>query len=434
MRFFRYGGMVLFLFLGLPAAGQPQAYADQLVLANGDRISGKLISFSRDLVRIETTYFGMIQIDRKHVVQLSTDSAVFVDLVSGERVIGQMTAAEERKVLVRSSVLGDRLLPLEAIESIHSEPPVQLAAVVGKGAGSTQGTAAQSTPPSGTPKVKPIGQKPEDAEDIRKIFLRQSAVLLAPGQLEVEAAPGYLNNQSVSSVLNAKIRQFQLPFAGRIGLFSRAEGYVTVPVGYVRRDFSFADSSISHSKSGFGDVTAGFNYEIAQEGMRRPDIIVSFSYGTATGSKPNEVGLSLGSGHKAVTLGVQFIKSSDPVALFWGINYTHQFDARYFLNEDIHNVNPGEAAGYNFGFGFAVNDSISLSAQLAGSYQSVAKADGFKVFGTSNEPVSLRAALTFRSSKRTFIEPSVSFGLNDDTPDFVLGFSLTHRFGKKGTE
>jgi hypothetical protein len=434
MHFSCYAGIVLFLFIGFLPSGQPQAYADQLVLDNGDRISGKLISLTRDSIRIESTYLGIIQIERKRLVQMSTDNAVVVDLVSGERIIGQLAAAEEKTTLVRSSVLGERLLPLDAIDSINGGPPLQLSMVVGKGSGSPQDSASQSSGASDTQKVKPIGQKPEDAEDIRKIFLRQSAVLLAPGQFEVEAAASYLRNQSLSAILNTKIRQFQIPLAARIGLFNRAEGYVTVPIGYVRQDLAFADSSISHKKSGVGDVTAGFNYEIAQEGARRPDVIASFNYGAATGSKPNEFGLSLGSGHKAVTFGVQFIKSSDPVALFWGINYTQQFEAQYFLNDAVRNVRPGEAAGYNFGFGFAVNDNISFSAQLAGSYQSVTKADGVKVFGTSNEPVSLRSALTFRYSKRTYIEPSVSIGLDDETPDFILGFSLTHRFGKKGAE
>jgi hypothetical protein len=100
------------------------------------------------------------------------------------------------------------------------------------------------------------------------------------------------------------------------------------------------------------------------------------------------------------------------------------------MNDDVHTVKPGEMAGYNFGFGFAVNESISLSAQILGSYQSASKADGAKVFGSSSEPVSLRSALTYRYSKGTYIEPSVVIGLDDDTPDFAFGISLTHRFGR----
>jgi hypothetical protein len=149
-----------------------------------------------------------------------------------------------------------------------------------------------------------------------------------------------------------------------------------------------------------------------------------------TGSKPKEEGLSLGSGHWEASFGVQFIKTVDPIVLFAGVHYAHPFESRYFVNDAVRAVNPGEIGGYNFGFGFAVNENISLSAQISGSYQSNAGADGTTVFGSSSEPVSLRSALTYRCSKRTYVEPSVVIGLDDETSDFILGISLTHRFGK----
>ena len=450
--------------IGFLAAGQWQAYADQVILTNGDCISGRLVTLSRESLEIETVAAGLIRIDRKYVEKLSTEDAMVVDLASGERVIGQMIAGERGTVVVRSSILGERRLPLDAVDAIRppvhsknlngsastddlqntagirtdrsllqtekSEPPVQLSDVKGRGTGSPAAAENQATKPAETQKPKPIGQKPEDEADIRKIFLRQTSVLLRPGQVEEEVAISYLHTQSVSSILNAKFRQFRLPLATRIGLFDRAEGYITVPAAYAHRELAFADSAVSSRKFGIGDATAGFNYEIARETGRRPDIITSVGLGASTGSKPNEEGLSLGSGHWAATIGLQFIKTFDPVALFGGFNYAHQFKARYFLNDAVHTVSPGETAGYNFGFGFAVNEDISLSAQISGSYQSRTRADGVTVFGSSSEPVSLRSALTYRYSKGTYIEPSVVIGLDNDTPDFVLGFSLTHRFGK----
>jgi hypothetical protein len=177
-------------------------------------------------------------------------------------------------------------------------------------------------------------------------------------------------------------------------------------------------------------VTAGLNYELAHETASRPDIIATAGFGIPTGSKPDEQGLSLGTGHWTATAGIQFIKIIDPVGLFGGLSYAHQFNARYFLDDAVHNVDPGETAGYNFGFGFAVNENISLSAQVTGSYQPDTKADGRKISASSREPVSLRSALTYRHSKRTYIEPSIIIGLNKDTPDFALGLSLTRRFSK----
>ena len=105
-----------------------------------------------------------------------------------------------------------------------------------------------------------------------------------------------------------------------------------------------------------------------------------------------------------------------------------QFAARHFYNDGSHNVQPGETIGYNFGFGFAVNENVSLSSQVSGSYQWETQSDGTTVSGSSSEPVSLRAALTYRISKKSYIEPSVTIGFNNDTPNFVIGLSATRRF------
>lgn len=427
----------LVLLIGFWAAGQGQACADQVILTNGDRISGRFIAFSRESVQIDTEFSGIIRIERKHVKQLSTDDPVAIDLVSGERVVGRIMAGEGKTIQIRSSILGDRRLSLDSIDAIQASPQtggsetsVQLSDVAGKGTGSSAAPESQATKSAETQTPKSIGQKPEDEADIRKIFLRQITVLLRPGQVEVEAAVHYLRNQSVSPILNAKFRRLQIPLAARIGLFHGAEGYVVIPPAFAHRELTFAGSSASNREFGLGDASAGFNYELARETARWPDIVASASLGTPTGNKPNEAGLSLGSGHWAATFGLQFIKTVDPVALFWGVDYSHQFEARYFLNDAVHTVKPGETAGYNFGFGFAVNENVSLSAQVSGSYQSPTKADGVKVAGSSNEPVSLRSALTYRYSRRTYIEPSVAIGLDDETPDFVLGISLTHRLGK----
>ena len=160
-----------------------------------------------------------------------------------------------------------------------------------------------------------------------------------------------------------------------------------------------------------------------------PDLISAISIRAPTGGTPGEQGISTGSGHWAGTLGLHFIKTVDPIVLFWGIRYTHEFPAMHFLNDGVYNVQPGESMDYNFGFGFAVNDKVSLSTQVSGEYQWEIQADDREIPGSSSEPVSLRQALTFRASRKTFIEPSLNIGLNDNTPDFIIGISVTQHLG-----
>lgn len=390
--------------------------ADEVILTNGDRISGRIIAATRSVVQIETTGAGVIEIQRQFVRQFGTDQPRAVELASGERIVGQIVAGADKMLTIRSAALGDRQVPVDTIEAI--QPVELLSRARGRGAGPV------------TPQTKPIGQEPQDTDDIRLIFLRQSTVLLGQGQVEVETGMNYQHTQSVSPIFNARFRQFQMPLAVRVGLFDRGEAFLTLPAAYARRDLGFADSVVSSDEGGFGDLVAGLNYELRRESAGGPDIIASVAVGMPTGSKPDEEGLSLGTAHWTATAGVQFIKIADPVALFAGVRYEHQFPARYFLGDAVHDVDPAATGGYNFGFGFAVNEYVSLSAQVAGSYQGDARADGVRVFATSREPVTLRTALTYQYSRGTYIEPSVAIGLNDDTPDFALGVSLTHRFGR----
>lgn len=372
-----------------------------------------------------------MEIQRRYVEQLRTDEPRVVDLASGDRIAGQILAGPGKTLTIRSPLLGDLRVPLDTIDAIQPVEPSAGESDKARGRGAGSATApVQQQDPAGAQKPKPIGQQPEDSEDIRLIFLRQSTVLLRPGQVEVETAMNYQHTQSVSSIFNARFRQFQIPLAARVGLFDRAEAFVTIPNAYIRRDLRFADSVVSSDEAGIGDITTGFNYELRRETAGGPDVIASVGVGMPTGSKPDEEGLSLGTAHWTAVVGMQFIKIADPIALFGGIRYEHQFPARYFLSDEVHNVDPAGAAGYNFGFGFAVNEYVSLSAQIVGSYQSDTKADGERIFASSREPVSWRSALTYQYSRGTYIEPSVAIGLNEDTPDFVLGVSLTHRFGR----
>ena len=403
--------------VALPAS----ASADEVILTYGDRISGRIIALTRSVVQIESPGAGVIEIQRRYLQQISTDEPRVVDLASGDRIVGRILAGSEKMLTIRSATVGDLRVPLDSIDAI--QPAERSAGPLSRVRGRGARAAGAQTP-------KPIGQEPEDSGDIRLIFLRQATVLLRPGQVEVETGMNYQHTQSVSAIFNARFRQFQMPLAARVGLFDRGEAFVTIPAAYVRRDLGFADSVVSSNESGVGDLVAGFNYELRRESAGGPDVIVSIASGMPTGSKPDEEGLSLGTAHWTATAGVQFIKIADPVALFAGIRYEHQFPARYFLGDAVHDVDPGGTGGYNFGFGFAVNEYISLSAQVVASYQGDARADGERVFASSREPVTLRTALTYQYSRGTYIEPSVAIGLNEDTPDVALGVSLTHRFGR----
>lgn len=426
------------------------ARADELILNNGDRLSGRILSFSKTSIRIATPHSGILDIQRRHVHRLKTDEAMMADLVSGERIIGRIASEDGSTITVSSPTLGEHRIPMASVASIsagkagtstadaalspldpHRDPlPDPALNLRGKGADtpkSAEQTGRQTADAAAPP--EPIGQRPEDEEDIRRIFLRQSSVLLRPGEMELEAAANYLSNQAALTVLNARFRQFQVPLTFRVGILDRVEGTATLPFVHAEQEFSFAGESASEQSTGMGDASLGLNYELFSETALRPDIAAIFNLRAPTGETPDESGLSIGSGHWGGSLRLQFIKTVDPVVLFWGIGYSYEFPATHFYRDGVYEVTPGQSADYNFGFGFAVNDKVSLNAQVSGAYQWETTTDGDSVPGSEREPITFRSALTYRVSRKLFFEPALAIGLNDDTPDVALGLAGWHRFG-----
>ncbi|HPY49851.1 MAG TPA: hypothetical protein PLO68_08325, partial [Sedimentisphaerales bacterium] len=113
----------------------------------------------------------------------------------------------------------------------------------------------------------------------------------------------------------------------------------------------------------------------------------------------------------------------DPLVLFGGIGYLHQFSR----HANGQKYEPGPGLQYSMGLGFSVNDDVSLSGRFAGLLQGNWDVDGETVEGSSYEPMTLRVAATMRCRRNTYIEPEVTFGLNDDAPDVFVGVALIRR-------
>lgn len=72
---------LLFIFL-VPA----MAFADIIVLSNGDMLTGKVTGFSEGQLKIKTEYAGEIEIDWKTISSIETDEPLFIQL-EGDQVI-----------------------------------------------------------------------------------------------------------------------------------------------------------------------------------------------------------------------------------------------------------------------------------------------------------------------------------------------------------
>ncbi|MBN1558110.1 MAG: transporter [Lentisphaerae bacterium] len=278
--------------------------------------------------------------------------------------------------------------------------------------------------------AEPLGPNPdEDTRDIRRVFLRAESVLLEPGEIELETGLSYTRSRRLGTAGAGPLnRRLTLPLNFRFGISDSCEGFVSVPASYAYREFSAGEDAAVESSDtvDLGDVQAGLSYVARRETLRVPEIVATLLVRAPTGTDPYGDGgeaAPTGSGHWGVQAGLQLISTTDPVVLYGGLLLQHEFEARG-LGQDIQ---PGNTFGYNVGLGFAVNDDVSLSAQVQGLFQTELELDGETVDGSSLEPYTLRLGVTRRWERNRFIEPSVTFGLNDDAPDVVFGLAYIHQ-------
>ena len=393
------------------------AAADEVLLRNGDRFSGQVISLNTNECILQIPLVGRLQLGRSNVV-----SVVMADPGG-------------------PSLTGPALVPAD-----------QLQQTTGKGSGSAGASAresADSSEPAATA-PKPIGQKQAE-EEFQHLFLRQSAVLLKPGQVELESGFSYENTE-VTGGEGSRLRQrlFTIPFVARVGLFNRAEAFVGLPLTMAHSEFFevHLETNGTHraetpraetpraetprpethraKDSGIGDVAAGLKYSVLRETARRPEMVASLSFSAPTGKDVfhSATGVGLGSGQWRLGGGLQFIKSFDPLVLYGGLEYTHQFDQA----TEFGPISGGHRLNYNFGLGFAVNEHVTLSGQFLGGYEFDRQVGGVDIPDSAREPLAMRLGLTWRISRHQYLEPSVTWGLNASASDAVAAVSYVWRF------
>ena len=245
----------------------------------------------------------------------------------------------------------------------------------------------------------------------------------------------------------------------RYGLTNRLEVEAKVPYVYrydstISREVSSGtanDSVFNTSGKSLGDVEVAARYQLNQGGGSWPYLIGSLRFKSRTGKDPFEVvtdcvtrcegttngtGLPLelptGSGFYSVQPGLTWLFPTDPAVFFGGISYTHSFKRtnlnRQVLNgefQSIGTVAPGDVLGLNFGMGLALNEKASLSLGIELNSVDRTRQNGVPVLGSvRTQLASLLMGYSYRQSKNTTFNLSVSAGLTQDTPDLSVSIRI----------
>ncbi len=266
----------------------------------------------------------------------------------------------------------------------------------------------------------------------------QATALLKAGTLVVEPSIAY-NTTTLNRVI---LEGFTVIPAITIGSIDIREvdrdvlvGAATVRVGvtdlielgakvpYVYRDDSTttrpigtgasADVTTSVSGNGLGDVEFSGHFQVLS-GNGWPFVILNGRVRAPTGKDPFDVSLDAngletelptGTGFWGLEPGVTMLFSSDPVVFFGSASYLFNLPGTKTLQTTgaSLDVDPGDAARFSFGLGFAINDRASFSLGYEHSFVFESKVDGAEVNGSDLQVGSLLIGGSYRVSENTTV-------------------------------
>lgn len=99
----------------------PSIFADQIILKNGDRLSGKIIKKDGDKIIIETEFAGTVSILWTAVEKIIADEPLNIKLTDGQIIKGIVATTEEEKLQVETQSVGTVEIAKENVEVVRNE-------------------------------------------------------------------------------------------------------------------------------------------------------------------------------------------------------------------------------------------------------------------------------------------------------------------------
>lgn len=321
--------------------------------------------------------------------------------------------------------------------------PVFLAAYTSLDPQSLPSNQESASPESANPESAKLGEAPEDYS---RQFLRQDSVLLKPGEWQFDVGVSYslfrhdftrgIVDQPGGPVVDLRdsrlrSRLLLVPLEVRYGVCDGVQAFVNVPFGWSNIEDSFFGYDDFGNEGGLGDITAGLSVVLHRSGgiSCDPDVIATLACTAPTGDvsplqgilePPNTL---LGQGFWFGSWNVLFIHTIDPIVVFYGFGGRHAV-SREFQGFEVRH---GDQYMYRGGLGFAVNERVTLSASVIGSYITDPYLDGSRIQGLAMEPIAMRFGATIANyCHRRFWDPFVEIGMTPDAPDARVGMTFTY--------
>ena len=130
------------------------AASDEITLANGDRLTGTVVSIEENTLRLETDYSAPISINKSSIAGITTDSKHEIHLKSGEVLQGRFRTEESGRITVEPAEgREETVIAWDSVTSINPEP-VKWKGNVTVGAGMQSGNTERTSASIGAEAVR----------------------------------------------------------------------------------------------------------------------------------------------------------------------------------------------------------------------------------------------------------------------------------------
>ena len=195
------------------------------------------------------------------------------------------------------------------------------------------------------------------------------------------------------------------------------------------------DTGKDVSQAALGDVSFSLRYQPFPVKVGAMNTTLYATLSTATGDSPYEINnnteVSSGKGYYSAGGGVSMSKVVDPVVLFGSVGYTHAFDATDLKqargSRILEEVETGDSLSFSMGFAYSLSYEVSLSASYQQSYNFDTRFnfnDGTSALSEDSTSSVVNTSMGLRTSSNRIINISFGYGLTEDSPDVLLGFSI----------
>jgi|GEM_PF-3947424 len=384
-------------------------------LKESDHLRGSCESVQEGKLIWRTVYGETVRFPIGEVRTVKVSQPWVLELNDGQSVQGSWQIIDGQLV-IQSRIFGElRCSPALMVSAVP--------AVTGKGlaAESTANAAPATSSSAANAAERTASTSNEAPPSSLQSLLRESSILLRPGEWNLSSGLSYQHSHTLYSPTDSRATAAE--FRMQRGITPRFEAEVNW------RTYWLNTSTLVVPTSAGGNVTQtrhnlirSGNPEISGstllegEGVLRPEIVATSGLTIPVNAvKDNALFLT--------RVGLEFLKTSDPGAIFAGVGWIHELngwsESQYKLRDLL---------TYHLGMAIGLNDELAIGFQAQGEYLPAIKDRKEQLIATSVETAEGKFWFNYRLTHHSFAELAFLAPLNDDTHSTTFEFTYILRY------